>query len=61
MYDSPTCFGIRLPSSGSVPSVFWEMLNWGAVDNIVDGPVVSSDVVRGDLSFEIIDMINKLN
>jgi hypothetical protein len=29
---APTCFGITLPSSGSVPSAFWEMLNWGAVD-----------------------------
>jgi hypothetical protein len=27
-----TCFGISLPSSGSIPSAFWEMLNWGAVD-----------------------------
>jgi hypothetical protein len=27
-----TCFGITLPSSGSVPSAFWNMLNWGAVD-----------------------------
>jgi hypothetical protein len=25
---APTCFGITLPSSGSVPSAFWEMLNW---------------------------------
>jgi hypothetical protein len=24
---TPTCFGITLPSSGSVPSAFWEMLN----------------------------------
>jgi hypothetical protein len=31
---APTCFGITLPSSGSVPSAFWEMLNWGAVDKI---------------------------
>jgi hypothetical protein len=29
---APTCFGITLPSSGSIPSAFWEMLNWGAVD-----------------------------
>jgi hypothetical protein len=29
---SPTCFGITLPSLGSVPSAFWVMLNWGAVD-----------------------------
>jgi hypothetical protein len=27
-----TCFGITLPSSGSVPSAFWEILNWGAID-----------------------------
>jgi hypothetical protein len=32
---APTCFGITLPSSGSVPSAFWEMLNWGAVDRIL--------------------------
>jgi hypothetical protein len=32
---SPICFGITLPSSGSVPSAFWAMLNWGAVDRIV--------------------------
>jgi hypothetical protein len=34
---APTYFGVTLPSSGSVPSAFWEMLNWGAV---------YSDVVR---------------
>jgi hypothetical protein len=32
---TPTCFGITLPSSGRVPSAFWEMLNWGAVDRIL--------------------------
>jgi hypothetical protein len=32
---APTCFGITLPSPGSVPSAFWEMLNWGAIDRIV--------------------------
>jgi hypothetical protein len=32
---APTCFGITLPSSGSVPSAFWEMLNWGAVDRVL--------------------------
>jgi hypothetical protein len=32
---APTCFGIKLPSSGSVPSAFWEILNWGAVDRIL--------------------------
>jgi hypothetical protein len=32
---TPTCFGITLPSSGSVPSAFWEMLNWGSVDRIL--------------------------
>jgi hypothetical protein len=31
---APTCFTITLPSSGSVPSAFWEMLNW-AVDGIL--------------------------
>jgi hypothetical protein len=35
MYGTPTCFGITLPSSGCVPSAFWEMLNWGAVDRIL--------------------------
>jgi hypothetical protein len=32
---APTCFSITLPSSGSVPSAFWDMLNWGAVDRIL--------------------------
>jgi hypothetical protein len=32
---APTCFGITLPSSGSVPNAFWEMLNWGAVERIL--------------------------
>jgi hypothetical protein len=32
---APTCFGITLPSSGSVSSAFWEMLNWKAVDRIL--------------------------
>jgi hypothetical protein len=32
---APTCFSITLPYSGSVPSAFWEMLNWGAVDRIL--------------------------
>jgi hypothetical protein len=32
---APTCFGITLPSSGSDPSAFWEMLNWEAVDRIL--------------------------
>jgi hypothetical protein len=31
---APTCFGITLSSSGSVPSAFWEVLNWTAVDRI---------------------------
>jgi hypothetical protein len=31
----PTCFGITLPLSGSVPSAFWAVLNWGAVDRIL--------------------------
>jgi hypothetical protein len=35
MYVAATCFGIKLPSSGSVPSAFWEMLNWGSVDRIL--------------------------
>jgi hypothetical protein len=48
---APTCFGITLPSSGSVPSVFWEMLNWGAVHRILWMGVlclVACGVVRGD-------------
>jgi hypothetical protein len=32
---APTCFGITLPSSGSVPSASWEMLSWGAADRIL--------------------------
>jgi hypothetical protein len=32
---APTCFGITLPSSGSVPSAFWEMMNLGAIDTIL--------------------------
>jgi hypothetical protein len=32
---APTCFGITLTYSGSVPSAFWEMLNWGTVDRIL--------------------------
>jgi hypothetical protein len=32
---SPTYFGITSPSSGSVPSAFWDMLNWGSVDRIL--------------------------
>jgi hypothetical protein len=31
----PTCFGITLPSSGSVPSAFWKMINWGVADWIL--------------------------
>jgi hypothetical protein len=32
---APTCLGITLSSSGSVPSAFWEILNWGPVDRIL--------------------------
>jgi hypothetical protein len=32
---APTCFGITLPFSGSVPSALWKMLNWGEVDRIL--------------------------
>jgi hypothetical protein len=32
---APTRFGIKLTSSGSVPSAFCEMFNWGAVDRIL--------------------------
>jgi hypothetical protein len=31
---APTCFGITLPSSGSIPIAFWEMLSW-VVDRIL--------------------------
>jgi hypothetical protein len=30
-----TRFGITLPSSGSVPGAFWEVLNWGSVNRIL--------------------------
>jgi hypothetical protein len=32
---APTCFGITLPSWGSVPSAVCEMRSWGAVDRIL--------------------------
>jgi hypothetical protein len=32
---APTCFGITLPSSGSVSSALWEMFNWVAVDRLL--------------------------
>jgi hypothetical protein len=32
---APTCFGITLPPSGSVPSAFWEKLNWGVFNTIL--------------------------
>jgi hypothetical protein len=51
---APTCFGITLPSLGSVSSAFWQMVNWGAVGRILLMGVlclVSSDVVRGDLRY----------
>jgi hypothetical protein len=32
---APTCFGITLPSSGGIPSAFWEMPKWGAVGRIL--------------------------
>jgi hypothetical protein len=35
---APTCFGITFSSSGSVPSAFWEILTWGAVDRILSTP-----------------------
>jgi hypothetical protein len=31
----PTCFGITLLSLWSIPSAFWEMVNWGAIDEIL--------------------------
>jgi hypothetical protein len=47
MYGSSYVSGITLPSSWSVPSAFWEMLNWGVVDRILwMGVFVSSDVVK---------------
>jgi hypothetical protein len=41
---APTCFGITLPSSGSVPSAFWEMFNWGAVHRILSMGVFCLEV-----------------
>jgi hypothetical protein len=38
---APTCFGITLPSSESIPSAFWEMINWGTVDRILWMSVLS--------------------
>jgi hypothetical protein len=35
LMGSPRVFGSTLLSSGSVPSAFWEMLNWEAVDRIL--------------------------
>jgi hypothetical protein len=32
---APTCFGITLPTLGSISRAFREMLNWGAVDKIL--------------------------
>jgi hypothetical protein len=32
---APTCFGITLTSSGSIPSAFWEIFNWGTVNRIL--------------------------
>jgi hypothetical protein len=43
---APTCFGITLPSSGSVPSAFWDAQLSSSRQNIVDRRVVSSGVVR---------------
>jgi hypothetical protein len=50
---APSCFGITLPYSGSVSSAFWEMLNWGAVDRIVDGYVAFSDMVQEERSLKM--------
>jgi hypothetical protein len=33
---APKSFGITLPSSVSIPSAFWEMLNWGATHHVVE-------------------------
>jgi hypothetical protein len=41
---SPTCFGITLPYSGSVPTAFWEMLNRGTVDRILWMGVLCGDL-----------------
>jgi hypothetical protein len=54
---APTCLGITLPSSESVPSAFWEMLNWGAVDRILWMGVlclVTWCVVIWDLCFSFV-------
>jgi hypothetical protein len=44
-----TCFDIILPSSGSVPSAFERFSIEEQSIKYLDGRVVSSDVVRGDL------------
>jgi hypothetical protein len=47
MYGSSYMFRHYIAILRSVPSAFWDMLNWGAVDkSTVDGRVVSSDVVH---------------
>jgi hypothetical protein len=38
-----TCFGITLPSLGSVPSAFWDAQLRSSRQNIVDGRVASTD------------------
>jgi hypothetical protein len=47
---APTCFGITLPSSGSVPSALWDMINWGAVDRILHHVTRSSTPIYNILS-----------
>jgi hypothetical protein len=46
---APACFGITLPYAGSVRSAFWDAQLRNSRYNIVDGRVVSSGVVHGDL------------
>jgi hypothetical protein len=47
MYGSSCMFRHYIAILRERSRVFWEMLNWGAVDkNIVDGRVVSGGVVQ---------------
>jgi hypothetical protein len=49
MYGRSYMFRHTLPSSGSVPSALRDSQLISSRENIVDGRVVSSDVVRDDL------------
>jgi hypothetical protein len=55
---TPTCFGITLPSLGNVPR---DAQLRSSRYNIVDGRVVSSDVVCGDLRSPLIFLLEEVN